>query len=295
MNTMYDCVIVGGGIAGLTASIYASRGGLKTLLIEKSQLGGQIINSHIVDNYPGVLNISGYDLISNIKKQALSFGVELVYDEVTKVTKNNVCTKSGEYATKTIIIATGLERKSLGIESNYIGKGVSYCATCDGNFYKNQVVAVVGGGNTALSEALYLANIAKKVYLIHRRDNFRGDKYLVDKVKSLDNIEIIYNANLIGINGEELVESITLDNGDTLNVKGVFIAIGNKTNNEIFSDLIDVDEDGYIISGDTTTKYPNIFVAGDTRTSLLKQLVTSASDGAVAASKCIDYLNIECN
>lgn len=292
---MYDCVIVGGGIAGLTASIYASRGGLKTLLIEKSQLGGQIINSHNVDNYPGVLNISGYDLISNIKKQALSFGVELVYDEVTKVTKNNVCTKSGEYATKTIIIATGLERKSLGIESNYIGKGVSYCATCDGNFYKNQVVAVVGGGNTALSEALYLANIAKKVYLIHRRDNFRGDKYLVDKVKSLDNIEIIYNANLIGINGEELVESITLDNGDTLNVKGVFIAIGNKTNNEIFSDLIDVDEDGYIISGDTTTKYPNIFVAGDTRTSLLKQLVTSASDGAVAASKCIDYLNIECN
>lgn len=295
MNTMYDCVIVGGGIAGLTASIYASRGGLKTLLIEKSQLGGQIINSHIVDNYPGVLNISGYDLISNIKKQALSFGVELVYDEVTKVTKNNVCTKSGEYATKTIIIATGLERKSLGIESNYIGKGVSYCATCDGNFYKNQVVAVVGGGNTALSEALYLANIAKKVYLIHRRDNFRGDKYLVDKVKSIDNIEIIYNANLIGINGDELVESITLDNGYTLNVKGVFIAIGNKTNNEIFSDLIDVDEDGYIISGDTTTKYPNIFVAGDTRTSLLKQLVTSASDGAVAASKCIDYLNTECN
>ena len=291
MSNTYDCVIVGGGIAGLTAAIYALRGGLKTLLIEKNQLGGQIINSSIVDNYPGLLSVSGYDLIANIKNQAVTLGLEIVYDCVTKVDENKVYTNNNEYFSKTIIIATGLTRKSLGVEDEFIGKGVSYCATCDGNFFKNRDVAVVGGGNTALEDTLYLSNVANKVYLIHRRDEFRGDKILVDKVKSTDNIEIIYSANVTKIIGNDVVEEIVLDNGRTLNVNGLFIAIGNKADNEFLSGLLEVDQDGFIISNDTTTKYPNIFVAGDTRNSDLKQLVTASSDGALAATKCIQYLN----
>lgn len=294
MDNKYDCVIIGGGIAGLTASIYAVRGGLKTILIEKRQLGGQIVNSHNVSNYPGFSNISGYDLINNIKEQAVSLGVEIFYEEVIDVLENKVVTKDNEYDAKTIIIATGLKKRSLGIEDDYIGSGVSYCATCDGNFYKNREVAVIGGGNTALEDALYLSNIADKVYLIHRRESFRGDKYLVDKVVNTDNIEIIYNANLKRINGDNVVESITLDSGSSIDVKGVFIAIGNETNNEILANILDVDEEGFVISSDTTTKYPNIFVAGDMRTSELKQLVTASSDGAIAASRCIDYLNTQC-
>lgn len=291
MDNVYDCVIVGGGIAGLTASIYAVRGGLKTILIEKKQLGGQIVNSHNVSNYPGFLNISGYDLINKIKDQTISLGVEIVYDEVIEVLENEVLTKSTVYNTKTIILATGLERKSLGIEDEYVGSGVSYCATCDGNFYKNRDVAVIGGGNTALEDALYLSNVASKVYLIHRRETFRGDKFLVDKISNTSSIEIIYNANLGSINGDNVVESITLDNGKTLKVSGVFIAIGNKANNEIINNILELDDNGFAISSDTTTRYPNIFVAGDMRTSELKQLVTASSDGAVAASKCIDYIN----
>lgn len=290
-NNRYDCVIIGGGIAGLTAAIYASRGGLKTIIIEKNQLGGQIVNSHEVSNYPGYSNISGYDLIENIKEQVVSLGVEIVYDEVMEIQETKVMTKKNEYATRTIIVATGLKRRTLGIEEKYIGSGVSYCATCDGNFYKGRDVLVVGGGNTALEDALYLSNIANKVYLVHRRDSFRGDKYLVDKVECTDNIEIVYNANLKSINGDNMVESVTLDNGNTINANGVFIAIGNNTNNEFVVNLLDIDKDGYLVSADTTTKYPNIFVAGDTRTSELKQLVTAASDGAMAASRCINYLN----
>lgn len=294
MDNIYDCVIVGGGIAGLTASIYAVRGGLKTILIEKNQLGGQIVNSHNVSNYPGFSSISGYDLINNIKEQALNLGVEIVYDEVLEILENKVVSKNNIYNAKTIIVATGLERKSLGIEDKYVGSGVSYCATCDGNFYKNRDVAVIGGGNTALEDTLYMANIASKVYLIHRRETFRGDKYLVDKIVNTPNIEIIYNANLKNINGSTIVESITLDNGKTLNVSGVFIAIGNATNNEIIKNLLELDDDGFAISSDTTTKYSNVFVAGDMRTSELKQLVTASSDGAIAASRCIDYLNTQC-
>lgn len=294
MDNIYDCVIVGGGIAGLTASIYAVRGGLKTILIEKNQLGGQIVNSHNVSNYPGFSSISGYDLINNIKEQALNLGVEIVYDEVLEILENKAVSKNNIYNAKTIIVATGLERKSLGIEDKYIGSGVSYCATCDGNFYKNRDVAVIGGGNTALEDTLYMANIASKVYLIHRRETFRGDKYLVDKIVNTPNIEIIYNANLKNINGSTIVESITLDNGKTLNVSGVFIAIGNTTNNEIIKNLLELDDDGFAISSDTTTRYSNVFVAGDMRTSELKQLVTASSDGAIAASRCIDYLNTQC-
>lgn len=294
MDNRYDCVIVGGGIAGLTASIYAARGGLKTIVIEKNQLGGQIINSHNISNYPGFSNISGYELINNIKEQSLNLGVEIVYDEVMEILEDKVLSNKNVYNAKTIIVATGLERRSLGIENAYIGSGVSYCATCDGNFYKGRDVAIVGGGNTALEDALYMSNIASKIYLIHRRDSFRGDKYLVDKINNTDNIEIIYNARLDSINGENVVESITLDNGDTLNVSGVFIAIGNKANNELINNILDLDDDGFAISSDTTTKYPNIFVAGDMRTSHLKQLVTASSDGAIAASRCIDYINTEC-
>ncbi len=286
----YDVVIIGGGIAGLTASIYAARGGLKTLILEKGQLGGQIINSNNVENYPGYDRISGYDLIDNIKIQVLSLGVQINYEEVIKVTNREVITNKSHYQAKTIIIATGLSHKKLGIEDKFIGKGVSFCATCDGNFYKNKNVAVVGGGNTALEDALYLSQIASKVYLIHRRNEFRGDKLYLDKIKTKNNIEIIYNANVVSINGSNIVESVTLDNTDTIKVEGVFIAIGQKTNNDLFADLVDIDQDGFIISDDTCTKEKNIFVCGDTRNSQIKQLITAAADGAIAGSNAISYL-----
>lgn len=288
---MFDLVIVGGGIAGLTSALYALRAGLKVLIIEKNQFGGQIINSNNVENYPGFKNISGYDLINNLLEQVNQYKPEIVYEEVIKVTKNSVITDRNEYNTKTIIIASGLNRRSLNInEKEFIGKGVSYCATCDGNFFKGKDVCVVGGGNTAIEDALYLSSIVNKVYVIHRRNEFRADKINVDKLKDINNVEFILDTNVININGEDFISSIELDNGLSLDIAGLFIAIGSIPNSDIYKDILNVDSDGFIISNDTLTNIENIFVAGDVRTSELKQLVTAASDGAMAATNAIKYL-----
>lgn len=287
----YDCVIIGGGIAGLTASIYTARAGLKTLIIEQEQVGGQIVNSLNVENYPGFKSINGYDLISNIKSQALELGVELIDSKVTKLEKDTVITTHEEYKFKTAIIASGLKRRTLGFEESFIGKGVSYCATCDGAFFRNKTVAVVGGGNTALEDALYLSNVASKVYLIHRRDEFRGDKSTLEKIKLKDNIELFLNSNVESIKGSDTLSSIILNDKKELVVDGLFIAIGLIPDTNYLKDLIKCDDAGFVLSDDTKTNMPNIFVAGDVRTKSVRQLITAASDGAISATNCINYIN----
>lgn len=289
---MYDSIIIGGGIAGLTSALYLARANLKVLLLEAGVCGGQIINATNVENYPGILSISGYDLISNIKNQLSQYNnVEIKYERVISLTKNSVSTEKGKYDTKTIIIASGLVRRQLNIEEEeaLVGSGVSYCATCDGAFFKNRDVAVVGGGNTALDETLYLSKIANKIYLIIRGEEFRGDLSLVNKIEHLDNVEILKKTSVTRLIGNPL-SSIEINNSNVLNVSGLFIAIGSLPNTEFVNGLILCDESGYVISEDTNTNVENIFVAGDVRTKKFRQLVTSSSDGAIAAKNVIEYL-----
>lgn len=291
---MFDIVIIGAGISGMTAALYALRAGKSVLILESSSFGGQIINSKEIENYPGVKNIDGFSLMKNLYDQINSYGVNYKNEKVIKlIDSNTIVTENNTYKAGVIIIATGLKNKTLGLEneSKYVGAGLSYCATCDGNFFKGKDVAVVGGGNTALEDVIYLSNIVNKVYLIHRRDTFRADSILVDKVKCLNNVEIIYNANVIELIGDSLLSSIKLDNDKTLDVNGLFVAIGKEPDNSNFSNIVELDKYGFIISDDTTTSTSNVFVAGDCRTKELRQLITAASDGAIAANKAINYLN----
>lgn len=291
---MFDIVIIGAGISGMTAALYALRAGKSVLILESSSFGGQIINSKEIENYPGVKNIDGFSLMKNLYDQINNYEVNYKNEKVIKlIDSNTIITENNTYKAGVIIIATGLKNKTLGLEneSKYIGAGLSYCATCDGNFFKGRDVAVVGGGNTALEDVIYLSNIVNKVYLIHRRDTFRADSILVDKVKCLNNAEIIYNANVIELIGDSLLSSIKLDNNKTLDVNGLFVAIGKEPDNSNFSNIVELDKYGFIISDDTTTSTSNVFVAGDCRTKELRQLITAASDGAIAANKAINYLN----
>ncbi len=291
---MFDIIIIGAGPAGLTAALYAGRAGKKVLVLEAKNYGGQIINSGILENYPGLYNVTGYDFSTTLYKQVLDVGVEVKYETVKRVTKELlVITDKNEYTSKAIIIATGLSRKKLKLENEeeLIGKGVSYCAVCDGNFYKGKDVMVVGGGNSALEEAIYLSNIANKVYLVHRRNNFTGENTYIEKIKSINNIEILYNSTVEKINKNNVLESVDINlNGEIKNIKvsGLFVAIGLEANNEIFKDLLELNSFGYIKSHDTVfTSVKNIYVAGDTRDKELRQLTTATSDGALAATMAI--------
>ena len=292
---MYDIIIIGAGPSGMSAALYALRANKKVLLLEKECFGGQIINASNIENYPALPNVSGYDFATNLYNQIKSLGVILKYEEVLEVTdKKEVITTKDTYKGKNIIIATGLKKRKLNLENEdkLLGSGISYCATCDGNFYKNKNVAVVGGGNTALEDALYLSNIASKVYLIHRRDNFRGEKKLISEVKEKNNIELILNSNITKIIGEDNLNSIEItdnrNNISKLEIDGLFIAIGNIPDNNRFKNIIDLDENGYIIANaNLKTKTDNIYVAGDTRVKTLRQLVTATSDGAIAATEII--------
>ena len=290
---MYDIIIIGAGPSGMSAALYALRANKKVLLLEKECFGGQIINASNIENYPALPNVSGYDFATNLYNQIKSLGVILKYEEVLEVTdKKEVITTKDTYKGKNIIIATGLKKRKLNLENEdkLLGSGISYCATCDGNFYKNKNVAVVGGGNTALEDALYLSNIASKVYLIHRRDNFRGEKKLISEVKEKNNIELILNSNITKIIGEDKLNSIEItdnrNNISRLKIDGLFIAIGNIPDNNRFKNIIDLDENGYIIANaNLKTKTDNIYVAGDTRVKTLRQLVTATSDGAIAVTE----------
>ena len=298
---MYDIIIIGAGPAGLTSAIYACRASKKVLILEAKSYGGQIINTLDIENYPGEAHISGFEFATKLYDQAKNLGTEIIFEKVVEIKDGNlkeVVTTKNKYNAKTIILATGSENRKLGLDSEnkLVGKGISYCATCDGAFYKNKIVAVVGGGNTALEDALYLTSVAKKVYLIHRRDSFRGEEETVKLLEEKDNIEFIYNSNVTKLNADEKLNSIQITNNDgsisEIEIDGLFVAVGRIPENENFRKIINLDERGYIIAGeDCNTNVPGIFVAGDNRTKEVRQLVTATSDGAIAAVAAIKYMN----
>ena len=299
---MYDIIIVGAGTAGLSAAIYSLRAGKNILLIESNTYGGQIITSPEVDNYPGIKHISGFAFAQNLYEQVADLGGKIIYEKVIgiKVNDNDKCviTDKKEYPCKSIILATGAKKRPLGLEreKELIGAGISYCATCDGAFFKGKDVAVVGGGNTALEDVGFLAGYCNKVYLIHRRDSFRGEEKLVDKLHQKTNVEIILNSQVEKIIGEKKVEGIVLKNrvdqtANELKVNGLFIAIGQMPENDAFANVIELDKTGYIkASEDCKTNIAGVFTAGDCRTKTIRQLATAAADGAVAALAACEYI-----
>lgn len=300
---IYDTVIIGGGPAGLTAAIYAERARLNSIVIEQSPIsGGQVLTTYEVDNYPGEKGIGGYDLGTKFKEHADALGATVVEEEVQQIQNNGVIkeviTDQNVYQTKTIIIATGASHTKLNIpgEEELQGMGVSYCATCDGAFFKNRITAVIGGGDVAVEDAIFLARSCKKVYLVHRRDELRAAKVLQEALFSLDNVECIWNSEVERINGKEQVTSLDTFNKKkqtmcSIEVDGVFVAVGINPNTEKFTNLIRCDEKGYIIAGeDGVTSAGGIFVAGDCRTKQLRQIVTAVADGANAITSVQSYL-----
>ena len=298
---IYDIIIIGGGPAGLSAAIYASRALKKTLIIEKSVFGGQITQASKVENYPGFEEISGMDLGEKMADQAKKLGVENVYGEVTQIKKNEenftVTVGQKEYLGKVVIYATGASPRKLHVdnEAKLLGSGISYCATCDGAFFKEKTVCVIGGGNTAIDDALYLANLCKKVYVIHRRDSFRGEPVKVSLLKEKENVEFILNATVKSVDGENFVESITLlENMQERKIKvdGVFVAIGNVPNTKLLEDFVPLTPNGYIITNyDLETSVTGFYAAGDVREKKVRQLTTATNDGTIAAIMACEYLN----
>lgn len=304
---MYDIIIIGAGTAGLSAAIYGVRAGKKVLILEQKTYGGQIVNSPEVENYPGIRKISGYEFAKNLFEQATGLGAEYKQERVVRVIdgteKKQVVTElvSGEeksYETKTVILATGVKRRMLGVEreEELIGAGVSYCATCDGMFFRGREVAVVGGGNTALEDAMFLSGYCKKVYVIHRREEFRGEDKLVQNLRGKENVVFLLNTVVTGLTGDKLLEGLVLKDVKSgekrpLPISGVFVAIGQIPDNEAFVDLVEMDDNGYIqATEDCVTKVPGIYTAGDCRTKAVRQLATAASDGAVAALAACEYI-----
>ncbi|MBQ6231325.1 MAG: thioredoxin-disulfide reductase [Eubacterium sp.] len=303
---MYDIAIVGAGPAGLSAAIYGQRAGKSTVLFEAYTYGGQIINTPNIENYPGIKDISGFDYATGLFEQAQSFGAEIVFEQVTAVEAPGsaaepfkITTASATYEAKSVILATGAKNRHLGIakEESLTGRGVSYCATCDGAFFKGKVVAVNGGGNTAIEDAMFLSNYCSKVYVIHRREGFRSEEGSLKALREKDNVEFVLNATISELIGEEKLSAIIVNDKVTgesreIAVDGLFIAIGQEPDNRAFAEIAELDKGGYIISGeDCTTKTPGLFTAGDCRTKHVRQLVTAASDGAVAALAACGYID----
>ena len=300
---MYDIIIIGAGTAGLSAAIYGVRAGKKTLVLDGAFYGGQIVNTQSVENYPGISNVSGYDFVYGLYTQATELGAEYKNDRVVAINQLDDCKEvvceSDKYQAKTIILAMGANNKKLGVarEAEFTGRGVSYCATCDGAFYRGMDVAVIGGGNTALEDALVLSGICNKVYLVHRRDSFRAEEALVDRARGKDNIEFVTDSTVVSFLGDNKVTGIKVTNVKTneekdINVDGVFVAVGMKPASDIAIDLVDLDENGYIVADESCkTSVPGIFVAGDIRTKEVRQLVTAAADGAIAALGASQYID----
>lgn len=299
---MFDIIIVGGGPSGLTAALYAVRSGKKVLLFEKTGFGGQIAKSPMVENYPGIKGISGIELSENLRSQAESFGCEFRREAVLSVADadiKKVITSKGEYEAKVVIFALGTEERKSGLdnEESYIGRGLSYCAYCDGNFFRNREVAVVGGGNTAVQDALYLSDICKKVYLIHRRNEFRAEKNLVEKASQRENIELVTDSIVTEIGGAPIVKYIRVSNKLTeeereLAVNGIFMAIGQIPQTKEFADILPLDRNGYVTVGEDCTVKDGIYVCGDCRKKEIRQLTTAVSDGTVAATRAVAYIDM---
>ncbi len=300
---MTDIIIVGAGPAGLTAAIYACRAGKSVVLFEEQSYGGRIINTPHIANYPGLKNISGFEFATTLYEQATELGAEVKFERVLSVedmgTHKLVSTNTGKHEAKTVIIATGAKNRPLGIpkEQEFVGKGVSYCATCDGAFFKGKAVAVVGGGVTAIEDAEYLSDICSRVYIIHRRNDFRGDSANIEKLKNRPNVEFVLNSEVTGLIGDKAMEAVEITDSlykvkRQLPVSALFVAIGQIPNNVAFQNLVDFDTAGYIASGeDCLTRTGGIFCAGDCRVKTLRQLTTAAADGAVAAVAAIQYIN----
>ncbi len=292
---MYDIIIIGAGPAGLTSALYALRANKNVLILEAKSYGGQIINAHKIVNYPGIEEISGFDFATNLYQQVKKLNGEVKYETVLHVDEDKfVTTNKGKYQAKSIIIATGAENRLLNIdrEREFVGKGISYCATCDGAFYKDKVVAVNGGGNTAINDAIYLSNIASKVYLIHRREEFRAEEQYTKELKGIENVYFILNSTVTALNGDDKLESITVKDKDgnleDIQVDALFIAIGQEPKNEIFANVVKLNQFGYIETDDGVhTKTKGIYAAGDARVKTLRQLTTAVGDGSVAATMAI--------
>ena len=300
---MYDVIILGAGPAGLTAGIYAARGGLKTVIVERKAAGGQAALTAEIENYPGFKKIGGFELTSLMQSQCADLGVDFVYDSPETLSldgeiKSVETAYSGTVEGRTAIIATGASPRPLGLprETELIGSGVSYCATCDGAFFKGKPVAVVGGGNTAVEDALYLANFASEVYLIHRRDALRASALLADKVKNAKGVTILWDSVVTALNGDNRLSSVTVKNVKTqseraLAVNGIFIAAGQTPASELLPAEI-LDDKGYVVTdANMATCIAGVFAAGDVRQKELRQVVTAAADGAIAADSAIKYLS----
>ena len=292
----YDVIIVGGGPAGLAAGLYASRGGLKTAIFEKGLVGGQIVLTTEVENYPGVSgNVSGFDIIEKMKEQVINFGVDIIEEEIDAIGLRGLCklieTPKNKYEAKTVIIATGAHPRKLNVpgEQKLTGRGVSYCATCDGALYRGKNVAVIGGGDSAIEEAQFLAKFAEKVYIVHRRDALRATKIIQDRAFKNPKIEFIWNSIVQEINGDTAVESISLFNKQTkeaskLAVDGVFVYVGIIPNTTLVESRVNLDDRNFIVTDETMhTNIPGVFAAGDVIHKVLRQVVTAAADGAIAA------------
>lgn len=301
---MYDLIIIGSGPAGLGAAVYGMRAGLKLLVLEKNPMsGGQVLNTYEVDNYLGLPGINGFDMGVKFREHAEKTGAEFKEAEVTGIEDRGevkvVHTTEGELEAKTLILAMGAQHAHLGVtgEEAFAGAGVSYCATCDGAFFKNKTVAVVGGGDVAVEDAIFLARTCKKVYLIHRRDSLRAAKVLQDAMTALPNVEVLWNRTVSEIYGSDMVEGLKLLDKETgeesrLSVDGVFIAVGIRPQTQICGELVACDEGGYIVAGeDTRTSAAGIFAAGDSRKKPMRQIITAVADGANAATAAAAVVN----
>lgn len=301
---IYDMIIIGGGPAGYTAALYAARAGIDTLIIERMSIGGQMALTDIIDNYPGFEEgIDGFTLGMKMKAGAERFGAKTEFTEVIEVSlteePRRIVTASGEFFAKTVVIATGANPAELGIdgEQALIGRGLHYCAHCDGRFYKDKIVAVVGGGNSAAADALYLSHLAKKVYVIHRRDSLRATKIYHAPLMKAENVEFVWDSRVVDciVGGRirgVVIENLKSGERKELPIDGIFVSIGRKPATELFSD-IHKDENGYIVANeDTKTNIDGVFAVGDVRTKVLRQVVTAVGDGAVAAHFAEEYLSL---
>lgn len=303
MENLYDVIVIGSGPAGLTAGIYGRRAGLSTLVIEGNYIqGGQILNTYEVDNYPGLPGISGMDLADKMKDHMMAQGTDILRARVTGITVEGdvkvVHTPKEEVRGKTVILAAGAVHRKLGVpgEEEFTGRGVSYCATCDGAFFRDKTVAVIGGGDVAVEDAIFLARACKKVYMIHRRDELRAAKSLQEALFHTPQVEMCWNKTVSEIGGEQQVQWITVDSttGEEsvrLDVDGVFVAVGITPDTEFVKDLVQLDKGGYIVAGeDGKTSVPGIYAAGDIRTKPLRQIITAAADGANCITSVEEYL-----
>jgi len=298
MEQVHDMIVIGGGPAGYTAALYAARAGLDVVVIERMSAGGQMAVTDRIDNYSGFdEGIPGFELGMKMQTGAERFGAVTKYADVVSVELDGnikkVKTSSGELLSRTVVIATGANPRELGVEreEEYVGRGVHYCAHCDGRFYKNKVVAVVGGGNSALEDALYLSRLAAKVYLIHRRDSFRASKIYVDALGKSTNIEFLANSSVAELIADERVRGVRLADGRELEINGLFVSIGRKPASGLVEGQLSLDDGGYIVADESTrTNIDGVYAVGDVRTKPLRQVVTAVGDGAVAVHFAEEYL-----